>query len=261
MKKTRVLALVLAVAVMLMGAGYAAWTDSITATTTVQTGTLDVQFMPFTSSQDATQSVTIDDLSTSSVDEMDEKVTVNYGENNNNWGIKINESNITSDGKGLEFGVEGLLPGTGYNTEFKLKNKGSVPARIKKVNVEVLDRMDNSMPNTESPDRHLYEKLNMAVKFYHLDKDTSTPVFDSDALKDTKPQDWRLTLSNLEEELDKALIGRVLYPNDELISGEADQWTHIGMYHYDFNGTDGQNSKLTIKLSFDFQQANVDELN
>lgn len=44
MKRTRILALVLAVAVMMMGAGYAAWTDTLTITHTVSTGELDVMF-------------------------------------------------------------------------------------------------------------------------------------------------------------------------------------------------------------------------
>jgi predicted ribosomally synthesized peptide with SipW-like signal peptide len=42
MKKTRFVAMVLAVAVMLIGAGYAAWTDTLIITNTVSTGNLDV---------------------------------------------------------------------------------------------------------------------------------------------------------------------------------------------------------------------------
>ena len=43
MKKSKFLALVLAVAVMLMGAGYAYWTDSIKINNTVNTGNLEVK--------------------------------------------------------------------------------------------------------------------------------------------------------------------------------------------------------------------------
>lgn len=43
MKKSKFLALVLAVAVMLMGAGYAYWTDSIKINNTVKTGNLEVK--------------------------------------------------------------------------------------------------------------------------------------------------------------------------------------------------------------------------
>ncbi|OGO78250.1 MAG: hypothetical protein A2Y23_15575 [Clostridiales bacterium GWB2_37_7] len=42
MKRTKVLALVLAAAVMMMGAGYAYWTETITINGTVDTGILDV---------------------------------------------------------------------------------------------------------------------------------------------------------------------------------------------------------------------------
>lgn len=43
MKKTRFLALVLVVAIALMGAGYASWTDYFSVVSTVETGTLDMQ--------------------------------------------------------------------------------------------------------------------------------------------------------------------------------------------------------------------------
>lgn len=45
MKKTRFLILALVVAVMLMGAGYAWWNDTITVKSTVTTGTLDVDIV------------------------------------------------------------------------------------------------------------------------------------------------------------------------------------------------------------------------
>lgn len=44
MKKTKSLALVLVVAIMMMGAGYAYWTEDLTINTTVDTGILDVTF-------------------------------------------------------------------------------------------------------------------------------------------------------------------------------------------------------------------------
>ncbi len=44
MKRTKFIALALAVSVMLMGAGYAYWTQDLTITNTVDTGKLDVQF-------------------------------------------------------------------------------------------------------------------------------------------------------------------------------------------------------------------------
>ncbi len=44
MKKTKFLALVLVASIMLMGAGYAYWTDTLTIENTVATGNLDVTF-------------------------------------------------------------------------------------------------------------------------------------------------------------------------------------------------------------------------
>ncbi|MDD2505245.1 MAG: hypothetical protein PHF21_03095 [Bacilli bacterium] len=45
MKKSRLLALTLVVAVMLVGAGYAYWSEALTITSTVNTGELDVMFV------------------------------------------------------------------------------------------------------------------------------------------------------------------------------------------------------------------------
>ena len=47
MKKTKYWALVLVVAVMMMGAGYAYWTDTLVVDTNVKTGSLDVDFTEF----------------------------------------------------------------------------------------------------------------------------------------------------------------------------------------------------------------------
>jgi len=44
MKKSRFLVLALVLAVMLMGAGYAYWTDTLTINNTVSTGELNVRF-------------------------------------------------------------------------------------------------------------------------------------------------------------------------------------------------------------------------
>lgn len=44
MKKAKFLALVMVFAIMLMGVGYAAWTDKVTLNTTVSTGVFDVDF-------------------------------------------------------------------------------------------------------------------------------------------------------------------------------------------------------------------------
>lgn len=45
MKKSRMIALTLVVAIMLLGAGYAAWSDTLTITSTVKTGKLDVNML------------------------------------------------------------------------------------------------------------------------------------------------------------------------------------------------------------------------
>lgn len=44
MKRMRIIAIVLSAALVLSGAGYAAWTDNLTINGTVQTGKIDVNF-------------------------------------------------------------------------------------------------------------------------------------------------------------------------------------------------------------------------
>jgi len=44
MKKTKLIALTMVIAIMMIGAGYAAWTDQLDINTTINTGKLDLQF-------------------------------------------------------------------------------------------------------------------------------------------------------------------------------------------------------------------------
>lgn len=75
MKKTRFIAMVLAVAVMLIGAGYAWWSETVTLNTDVTTGVLDMDIVSFEheESQDVTVrsangSIGLDEDDTDSLD-------------------------------------------------------------------------------------------------------------------------------------------------------------------------------------------------
>lgn len=50
MKKTRIMIILLSLSMIFLGVGYAAWTDSLTINSTVQTGKLDVNFQQSASS-------------------------------------------------------------------------------------------------------------------------------------------------------------------------------------------------------------------
>lgn len=107
MKKTRFLALVIVIAMTLVGAGYAWWTDTLVVKSTVETGTLDVQFKDYP------------DLMVDEESEYLEVVDPDYGE------------------KEVAFTVKNMYPGAQYRTVFTQENVGSIPAKLESVEVKV----------------------------------------------------------------------------------------------------------------------------
>lgn len=110
MKRTKLLALSLVIAVILMGAGYAYWQEDLTISNTVKTGDLNVVF----------------------------EENENYGDDHDNDFPKdfdYVEVNIdrSQDGKSLTFNIDKLYPGAGGWMSFKVKNEGTVPAKIKEI--------------------------------------------------------------------------------------------------------------------------------
>lgn len=106
MIKTRVIALALGVATMMMGAGYAAWTDTLTINNTIGTGELDVQFTdPNWSSVELTASdyVVLEDVDRSP--------------------------------KTVSFTLNNLYPGANYRTLTEMKNTGTIPAKFDKATI------------------------------------------------------------------------------------------------------------------------------
>lgn len=102
MKKTRILALAVVVAVMLMGAGYAAWTDRLTISNTVGTGELNVKF-----TEASLQGVEADT-------------------------VYIQPSAAFAD-KNVTLTVGNLYPGAAAKFNGKFVNNGTIPAVINKV--------------------------------------------------------------------------------------------------------------------------------
>lgn len=124
MKKNKIIALALAAAITSMGAGYAAWQDSVTIQSQVKTGSLDVRFC------------NSGDLPSASVDPKNSYVTVDNPE-------------IINDGKLLKINASNFYPSkditTGILNDRKeipaleiaagIINAGSIPAKINGVTV------------------------------------------------------------------------------------------------------------------------------
>lgn len=106
MKKTRIIALVLVAAVMLMGAGYAYWTQNLTITSTVDTGEMNVEF---TCSEAF-------DYNDQFPFFFDNYITVEEG--------------IVDENHKIEYSISDIYPGAGGVLGFKIENTGTVPAKL-----------------------------------------------------------------------------------------------------------------------------------
>lgn len=121
MKKVKFMVITLCVAALIMGAGYAAWTDTTVVTGTVDTGTMDVR-------------IVWANLSTPDYTEGPDPV-------------------ISEDGKSVTFEVHDLYPtvykssgeGAGQTfsrLHFSIENRGTVPVKID--NIQLTRRKPNS---------------------------------------------------------------------------------------------------------------------
>lgn len=100
MKKMRIITIVLSVALVLAGAGYAAWTDRLTINTSVQTGKLDVNFK-------------------------DGSVTWN----NDNEGVAGGYVTVREDGNTASVTLNNLYPGAAAIVNILVKNDGTIPVK------------------------------------------------------------------------------------------------------------------------------------
>lgn len=109
MKKTKLIALTMVVAIMMIGAGYAAWTDTLDINTTVNTGRLDLHFV---------------DEETFVLDrEVTGQVSYEQDENDvddNNWDI----ANVT---------LSNLYPGAKATVTLKIQNNSTIPVKMNKI--------------------------------------------------------------------------------------------------------------------------------
>jgi len=95
------------IAIMLLGTGYAYWTETLTINNTVSTGYLDVKFID----ADAW--------------DYDDSETFSHRSN-----LVIAHKTIAADGQSISLTVENLYPGSGASLDFLIENKGTIPAKI-----------------------------------------------------------------------------------------------------------------------------------
>ncbi|ABR46720.1 hypothetical protein Amet_0493 [Alkaliphilus metalliredigens QYMF] len=115
MKRTKFLALALVVALMMMGAGYAYWTQDLTIQNTVNTGELDVQFTEL---------------------ELDVEGAAYMGSAS---------SFLPADTDGeynLKLDLIDAYPGAGFTVSFDLANTGTLAANVR--NFDITDTNNNA---------------------------------------------------------------------------------------------------------------------
>lgn len=106
MKKTRIMAFALVIAVMLMGAGYALWTDTLTIKNTVNTGHLNVDFISGSGTVTFENNTDANGLAVASADPVDFTVD--------------DQATIT---------LKNLYPGAKATVTLKVKNNSTIPVK------------------------------------------------------------------------------------------------------------------------------------
>jgi len=109
MKRTKLIAAALVIAIMLMGAGYAYWQQDLIINTTVDTGELKLEFLPL----------------------LDYEFPDDHGGYDNAL-CEDDYINVDVDveSEKISFYIENIYPGSGGYLKFRIANTGTVPARV-----------------------------------------------------------------------------------------------------------------------------------
>ncbi|HHY91587.1 MAG TPA: hypothetical protein GX503_07970 [Clostridiales bacterium] len=237
MQRTKFLALVLAVAVVLMGAGYAAWTDTFRVDSTIETGELSVELSDARNDSDAKVKVF-------------EVKKNEYREAEARDNINVVGPQIDSNKKKVTFQFKNLFPGTKAYTKFKAKNNGTVPAKINNVTVSW-----NTLNKGPDGKEDLAGAMMVDYRFRIINN------------RGDKVEDFEGTckLSDLERELNAKLRGKELMSNYELVSwttsgqgkGKQENIFAFEIPHNALNGDQGEREVLNVTIDFDFTQHNT----
>ncbi|MBZ9689202.1 hypothetical protein G9F72_023160 [Clostridium estertheticum] len=252
MKKARVIIAAAMVTTMLVGAGYASWTDALTVNSTVSTGELKVQFdnsgaYPTTKTYYYVNGVCSPDTNTYVVPEIKGKTEKE---------LTINFSN--------------MYPGALALYEAKIDNKGTIPAVFDYVNVEI------------TGDGQLDAKLDVYGAIKIFDKDNNEKkLYDKDGkeIANTTEARWfYCKLNTLETTLNAYLkgINLQLEPGDYATFDMPDECRAQVAAHYkglegyaavkDSNCinfwlapeiTDCEKATATLKMTINFKQHNI----
>lgn len=237
MKRTKMLALTLVVAIMLAGAGYAAWTDSYSMNTTITTGEFEVVVVGPKEENGGNYNPSY----ISNVMYKDEKMKTAT------TGAEVLEADIDKESNTATYTFKNLYPGANARTILRAQNTGTMSAVIQNVKVEVNQKKDGPTGGPE---------LAKAIQSEY------NVVLDPDGEKEKLASDNNLTLNQLQESLNTNLRGKVLEPGDviQLGSEEGDvvsDWFSFNIPVDALVDDQGEKEEIQLSIRFDFVQPNV----
>jgi predicted ribosomally synthesized peptide with SipW-like signal peptide len=224
MKKGRVIASSLAVALMLSGAGYAAWTDQLTINNTVSTGEFKVEFVD------------------------DQHYPKIFGRTNEAY---ITKSIEQINSKTTTITVGNFYPGGYVRYEAKIKNNGTIPV--------VFDNAQVAITETQAGFTNALQ-TQVFVKKYHADGTAyvqGEPGYWAGKSLGYKPA------ANLEANLNNIMAGLRLEPNEFVTFDVPDEYlAEYLAQNPDANGEQCVEIKLpdtvgTVENPNQFEKANA----
>lgn len=214
MKKTKFIALALAVALMVMGAGYAYWTDSVTLTNKITTGNFDMQITDATTRTGDNQSQNED-----------------HDWHQYDWTHKVSVDDSDPNIAIVEF--DDMYPGGQVDVTLNTKNMSTIPAKLKSIDVELIDGNE--------------EVFNL-LKAQSSWKADIKGDGEKDAWKHVEQfKHWRNLENALENKFIQSVEGLVIEPNGYLN-------TRVALKLDPSAGNDLQNKTLKFKVTFNWEQ-------
>lgn len=265
-RKHSVITFALVVAVALIGTGYAAWGTEIFSNTTLRTGGWNIvvdggapcDFSPIAGDQvfyyrvDGTQMQTIDidygryDL------RHDSAISGATRYSGTNYVYTLRPT-ISEDRHTVKFDFYNMHPGTQADTNFEIRNMGSIPAKVKNIAVTF---NDTAYENLTGELKMLCDAIKVNGSFYKR-TGYGLPIKIGDLPEDT-------LLVNLEAAIEDMLVtdSMMLKPKESISSMVKDSG-EIDVNHLRFripmdslNESQGSAQSLKVGIAFDFTQYN-----
>lgn len=220
MRNKRLLIVVLALSIMLMGAGYAAWTQSFEVAATVDTGNLEVNCI-----RAETSVYTLFPEGSARISE--------YAKS---------KADISDDLKEVTVEIDDLYPGTFFTLDMNCRNDGTIAVVCDGVEVD----FDENTVDV------LKQEIKMRQIYYDIYRSDGTS--DLDFMRDFDVDNLP-NLAELEARLTKLLKGKRLEPGESLLTGDR-HGLGIGFRFPIESTNESESSHLGMTIKIKWKQFN-----